>query len=47
MPAKKKSSEDIPQFFRLSVEVGSLDEAIPFYTKLLDLDGRKQPGARC
>src|SRR6202011_2504691 len=47
MPAKKKATDDVPQFFRLSVEVGNLDEAIPFYTKLLDVDGRKQPGARC
>ena len=41
-----KQSSDVPQFFRLNVEVGSLDEAIAFYTKLLDLEGRKQPGAR-
>ena len=47
MAAKKKSNDDIPQFFRLSVEVGNLEEAIPFYTKLLDIDGHKQPGARC
>lgn len=47
MPAKKKSNDDVPQFFRLNVEVGDLDEAIRFYTKLLDLEGRKQPGSRC
>ena len=47
MPATKKSNDDVPQFFRLNVEVGNLDEAIPFYTKLLAVDGRKQPGARC
>lgn len=38
---------DVPQFFRLNVEVGNLDQAIDFYTKLLGIDGRKQPGARC
>ena len=38
--------KDIPQFFRLNVEVGNLDQAIDFYTKLLGLEGRKQPGAR-
>jgi len=38
--------KDTPQFFRLNVEVGDLDRAIDFYTKLLDLQGRKQPGAR-
>jgi catechol 2,3-dioxygenase-like lactoylglutathione lyase family enzyme len=45
MPAKKTS--DVPQFFRLNVEVGNLDAAVDFYTKLLGLQGRKQPGARC
>jgi predicted enzyme related to lactoylglutathione lyase len=38
--------KDVPQFFRLNVEVGDLPAAIKFYTKLLDLQGRKQPGAR-
>jgi predicted enzyme related to lactoylglutathione lyase len=42
MPAKK----DIPQFFRLNIEVGDLAAAIDFYTRLLDIQGRKQPGAR-
>jgi predicted enzyme related to lactoylglutathione lyase len=41
------ATKDIPQFFRLSVEVANLDAAIAFYSKLLDLQGRKQPGARC
>jgi catechol 2,3-dioxygenase-like lactoylglutathione lyase family enzyme len=45
MPAKKSS--DVPQFFRLNVEVGNLDAAVDFYTKLLALQGRRQPGARC
>ena len=40
---KKK---DVPQFFRLNIEVGNLDEAIAFYSKLLDVEGRKQPGSR-
>lgn len=43
MPAKKS---DVPQFFRLNIEVGSLDEAMAFYSKLLDVQGRKQPGSR-
>src|SRR5439155_21391599 len=43
MPAKKK---DVPQFFRLNVEVGDLDKAIHFYSTLLGVEGRKQPGAR-
>ena len=46
MSAKKKSN-DVPQFFRLNVEVGDLDKAIAFYTKLLAIEGRKQMGSRC
>ena len=42
MPKQK----DVPQFFRLNIEVGDLAAAIEFYTKLLDIPGRKQPGAR-
>lgn len=37
---------DVPQFFRLNIEVGNLDAAIAFYSKLLGLEGRKQAGAR-
>ena len=37
---------DVPQFFRLNLEVGNLDEAITFYSKLLRVQGRKQPGMR-
>ena len=40
------TKKDVPQFFRLNIEVGDLGAAIAFYTKLLDLQGRKQPGAR-
>jgi predicted enzyme related to lactoylglutathione lyase len=43
MPAKKK---EVPQFFRLNVEVGDLDNAIHFYSTLLGVEGRKQPGSR-
>lgn len=39
--------KDVPQFFRLNVEVGDLDQAIRFYTELLGIQGRKQAGARC
>lgn len=40
-------SNDVPQFFRLNIEVGDLGAAISFYTRLLGIDGRKQAGARC
>ena len=38
---------EVPQFFRLSVEVGNLDAAVQFYSRLLDMPGRKLPGSRC
>ena len=44
---EKSTAKDEPQFFRLNVEVGDLNAAIDFYTKLFDMQGRKQPGARC
>jgi catechol 2,3-dioxygenase-like lactoylglutathione lyase family enzyme len=38
---------DVPQFFRLNIEVGNLDAAVSFYSTLLGMQGRKQAGARC
>jgi len=38
---------DVPQFFRLNIEVSDLDAATSFYTKLLGVPGRKQAGSRC
>lgn len=40
------SGQDVPQGFRIDIEVGSLDEAEEFYSTLLDLKGRRAPGAR-
>lgn len=40
------ANNEVPQLFRLNIEVGNLDEAVAFYSKLLDLEGRRQPGAR-
>jgi len=37
---------DVPQFFRLNVEVANLDDAVKFYSTLLGIDGRRQAGAR-
>lgn len=45
--AKRRTAGDVPQFFRLNVEVGDLQSAISFYTKLLGVTGRKQAGSRC
>ena len=40
-------AREVPQLFRLNVEVGDLTAAISFYTKLLGVEGRKQAGSRC
>jgi len=45
--SKHAAPDDIPQFFRLNIEVGDLDGAATFYSKLLGVQGRKQPGHRC
>lgn len=37
---------DVPHLFRLGVEVGDLDEAIDFYSRLLGIQGRRQAGSR-
>ena len=47
MPARRAAPDDVPQLFRLVVEVGDLDAAIVFYTDLLGVQGRKQAGRRC
>ena len=44
---KKAARQDVPNLFRLNVEVGNLDEAADFYSRLLGLVGRKQAGSRC
>ncbi len=45
--ARRGVGGDVPQFFRLSVEVGNLDAAVKFYSTLLKVQGRKQGGFRC
>ena len=45
-PATKPDG-DVPQFFRLNVEVGNLDAAAEFYTTLLNVQARRQAGSRC
>lgn len=55
MPARKtparratrpKARPDVPQLFRLNIEVGNLDRAHRFYATLLGLEGRRQAGSR-
>jgi len=45
--SSKRAAPDVPQFFRLNVEVDDLDVAVAFYSRLLGLQGRKQAGSRC
>jgi catechol 2,3-dioxygenase-like lactoylglutathione lyase family enzyme len=42
----RAAGADIPQFFRLNIEVGNLDQAERFYGTLLGLTGRRQAGSR-
>jgi predicted enzyme related to lactoylglutathione lyase len=44
---KKGATSDVPTLFRLNLEVGNLDQAAEFYSKLFGLEGRKQAGSRC
>jgi predicted enzyme related to lactoylglutathione lyase len=44
---KKSTAPDVPNLFRLNVEVGDLDQAAEFYSKLFGMEGRKQAGSRC
>ena len=54
MPAKEKTAPrktatarpDVPQFFRMNVEVGDLPAAAAFYAQLLGLPARVQAGSR-
>jgi len=44
---KRHVAADVPNLFRLNVEVGDIDEAADFYSELFGLEGRKQAGSRC
>lgn len=37
---------DVPSLFRISVEVGDLDRAIAFYSRLFGVPGKRQAGSR-
>ena len=39
-------NNDIPQVFRLNIEVADLEQAIEFYDRLLGISGTLQPGDR-
>ena len=42
----KPAGRDVPQLFRLNVEVGDLGAAETFYSTLLGITGRRQAGSR-
>ena len=50
-PARKQTANragpDVPNLFRINIEVGNLDEAAEFYASLFGVAGRKQAGSRC
>ncbi len=43
---KRRAPADVPQLFRLNVEVGDLADAKAFYERLLGIEGRPQAGSR-
>ena len=45
--AASRARGDVPQLFRLTVEVGNLDGGVAFYTDLLGVQGRRLPSSRC
>jgi predicted enzyme related to lactoylglutathione lyase len=42
-----RTPTEVPNLFRLNIEVGNLREAASFYGELFGLAGRLQAGARC
>jgi predicted enzyme related to lactoylglutathione lyase len=44
---KKTPASDVPNLFRINLEVGDLDAAAKLYETLFGIAGRKQAGSRC
>jgi len=44
--SQSESPSDVPTLFRVTVEVGNLDEAAAFYARLFNTPGQRHPGAR-
>jgi predicted enzyme related to lactoylglutathione lyase len=40
------TAPSVPKIFRITLEVGNIEEAAAFYGKLLGIEGRQIPGAR-
>lgn len=45
--SRKGARADVPNLFRINVEVGNLDEAGEFYGTLFGIEGRRRAGSRC
>jgi predicted enzyme related to lactoylglutathione lyase len=45
-PKPRKPNDDVPNLFRINVEVGDLDKAARFYSELFGTQGRGQAGSR-
>ena len=41
-----ESPSDVPTLFRVTLEVGNLDDAAAFYARLFNTPGQRHPGAR-
>ena len=46
MTAESQMRQDVPTLFRVTIEVGNLEEAARFYQTLFGIDGQRHPGAR-
>jgi hypothetical protein len=44
--SQTESHSDVPTLFRVTVEVGNLEEAATFYARLFNTPGQRHPGAR-
>ena len=41
-----RAQKDVPNIFRVTLEVSNIDQAAAFYAKLLGDEGKRHPGAR-
>jgi hypothetical protein len=44
--SQTQSQPDVPTLFRVTVEVGNLEDAAVFYARLFSTPGQRHPGAR-
>ncbi len=44
--SQTQASSDVPTLFRVTLEVGNLEDATAFYARLFNASGQRHPGAR-